>query len=235
MLLELKDINVHYGKIHALKDISMGIEERAIVCLIGANGAGKSTVLRTISGLTPLTGGEVRFNNTRISGLPVDLRVEFGIVHVPEGRRVFADLTVQENLNLGAYTRKDKLAIREDFEKVFNLFTILAKRKTQKAGTMSGGEQQMLAVARGLMANPKILLLDEPSLGLAPIIVAEIGDIINKINQVGTTVLLVEQNANMALRLASFGYVLEAGSIILEDKTSKLLYDERVRKAYLGG
>jgi len=234
MLLELKDINVHYGKIHALKDISIGIEEKAIVCLIGANGAGKSTVLRTISGLTSITGGEVRFNNTKISGLPVDLIVEFGIVHVPEGRRVFAELTVQENLNLGAYKRKDKLAVRKDFEKVFNLFPILAKRKTQKAGTMSGGEQQMLAVARGLMANPKILLLDEPSLGLAPIIVEEIGDIISKINQVGTTVLLVEQNAHMALRLANFGYVLEAGRIILEDETNKLLYDERVQKAYLG-
>lgn len=235
MILKLTDVNVHYGKIHALKNISIEIEERAIVSLIGANGAGKSTVLRAISGLTRQTSGEVLFRGKKINDLPVDIRVEMGIVHVPEGRRIFTDLTVQENLNMGAYKRTDKLAVKRDFEKVFQLFPKLAERINQKGASMSGGEQQMLAVARGLMASPKLLLLDEPSLGLAPLIIKNIADIIKEIHREGTAILLVEQNASMALKLSHFGYVLETGSITFHDKASALLRDGRVREAYLGG
>jgi branched-chain amino acid transport system ATP-binding protein len=235
MLLELKDVNVHYGKIQALKSISMMIKERTIVCLIGANGAGKSTVLKTISGLNRLTNGEIWFSGRRIDRLPVDVRVGMGIVHVPEGRRIFTDLTVQENLNMGSYARKDKQPVKEDLGKVFKLFPILLERKNQRGGSLSGGEQQMLALARGLMANPKILLLDEPSLGLALLIVREIVKIIKEVQMEGATILLVEQNANMALRLADFGYILETGSITLEEQAKNLLLNEAVKEAYLGG
>jgi len=235
MLLELKDVNVHYGKIQALKSISMTIKERTIVCLIGANGAGKSTVLKTISGLNHLTSGEIWFDGRRIDRLPVDVRVGMGIVHVPEGRRIFTDLTVRENLNMGSYTRKDKQPVKRDLERVFKLFPILLERKNQRGGSLSGGEQQMLALARGLMANPKILLLDEPSLGLALLIVREIADIIKEVQKEGATILLVEQNASMALRLADFGYILETGSITLEDNARNLLLNEAVKEAYLGG
>jgi branched-chain amino acid transport system ATP-binding protein len=235
MLLELKDVSVHYGKVQVLKSISMIIKERTIVCLIGTNGAGKSTILRTISGLNRLTSGEIWFNGKRIDGLPVDERVGMGIVHVLEGRRVFTDLTVQENLNMGSYTWKDKQSVKKELEKVFKLFPILLERKHQRGGSLSGGEQQMLALARGLMANPKILLLDEPSLGLALLIVREIANIVKEVQKEGATILLVEQNANMALRLADFGYILETGSITLEDNAKSLLLNKAVKEAYLGG
>jgi branched-chain amino acid transport system ATP-binding protein len=235
MLFELKDVTVYYGKVRALNDISMEIEEGTIVCLIGANGAGKSTILKAASGLIRLTAGAVKFGDRRIDNLPADMRVVMGLVHVPEGRRIFADLTVLENLNMGAYTRKDRQSIQKDFERIFNLFPILADRKNQKGGNLSGGEQQMLAFGRGLMANPKMLLLDEPSLGLASIIVKEIANTIKEVKKGGTTILLVEQNADMALRLADFGYVLETGSITKKDEAKRLLRDQVVRESYLGG
>ncbi len=235
MLLELRDVDVHYGKIQALKSILILVREKTIVCLIGANGAGKSTVLKVISGLFQPTKGEIWFHGRRVDALTADTRVGMGLVHVPEGRRIFRDLTVLENLNMGSYLRRDKDSVKKDFEKVFNLFPILKNRKRQKGGSMSGGEQQMLAIARGLMANPRMLLLDEPSLGLSPLIVKEIADIIKEVNREGKTVLLVEQNANMALGLADFGYVLEAGEIILQDDANGLLSNKRVKEAYLGG
>jgi branched-chain amino acid transport system ATP-binding protein len=235
MLFELKDVTVYYGKVRALNDISMEIEEGTIVCLIGANGAGKSTILKAASGLIRLTAGAVKFGDRRIDNLPADMRVVMGLVHVPEGRRIFADLTVLENLNMGAYTRRDRQSIQKDFERIFNLFPILADRKNQKGGNLSGGEQQMLAFGRGLMANPKMLLLDEPSLGLASIIVKEIANTIKEVKEGGTTILLVEQNADMALRLADFGYVLETGSITKKDEAKRLLRDQVVRESYLGG
>ena len=235
MLLELKDVDVHYGKIQALRNILILVREKTIVCLIGANGAGKSTILKVISGLFQPTKGEIWFHGKRIDALTADTRVGMGLVHVPEGRRIFKDLTVLENLNMGSYLRKDKDSVKKDFEKVFYLFPILKNRKRQKAGSMSGGEQQMLAIARGLMASPRMLLLDEPSLGLSPLIVKEIADIIREVNGEGKTVLLVEQNASMALGLADFGYVLEAGEIILQDNANGLLSNKRVKEAYLGG
>jgi len=235
MLLELKDVDVHYGKIQALKNIFILVREKTIVCLIGANGAGKSTVLKVISGLFQPAKGEIWFHGKRIDALAADARVGMGLVHVPEGRRIFRDLTVLENLNMGSYLRRDKDSVKKDFEKVFSLFPILKNRKRQKAGSMSGGEQQMLAIARGLMASPRMLLLDEPSLGLSPLIVKEIADIIREVNGEGKTVLLVEQNAHMALGLADFGYVLEAGEIILQDNANGLLSNKRVKEAYLGG
>ena len=235
VLFELKDVTVYYGKVQALNNISMEIEEGTIVCLIGANGAGKSTILKAASGLICLAAGVIRFGNRRIDDLPADTRVMMGLVHVPEGRRIFADLTVLENLNMGAYTRRDRQSIQKDFERVFNLFPILADRKNQKGGSLSGGEQQMLAFGRGLMANPKMLLLDEPSLGLASIIVKEIANTIKEVKKGGATILLVEQNAEMALRLADFGYILETGSIIMKDEAKRLLRDRVVRESYLGG
>ena len=233
-MLELKDITVHYEKAIALKGVSLEVPERGFVTLIGANGAGKSTILRTISGIKKLTTGEIRFQGKRIDGLSPTEIVRMGIVHVPEGRMLFPEMTVLENLYLGAYLEKDKREIKRFLEQVFTLFPILKQRQKQIAGSLSGGEQQMLALGRGLMAKPKLLLLDEPSLGLAPLITREIMELLSEINQRGISVLLVEQNAYDALKLAHWGYVLETGNIVMDGEASKLLDDENVRKAYLG-
>ncbi|MFY9177942.1 MAG: ABC transporter ATP-binding protein [Caldicoprobacterales bacterium] len=234
-MLEVKNIDVHYGVIHALKGVSLEVNEGEIVVLIGANGAGKTTTLRTISGLKMPTQGTVYLNGVDITNTSAQERVKMGISHVPEGRRVFPGLTVMENLDLGAYLRKDKYEIAKDLEMVYHHFPILRERRKQMAGTLSGGEQQMLAIGRALMSRPKILFLDEPSMGLAPILVQEIFDIINNINKAGTTVLLVEQNANMALQIADRAYVMETGSIVLTGTGAELMKSDEIKKAYLGG
>lgn len=234
MLLEVKDIHVHYGTVAAVKGISLTVDEAGFVTLIGANGAGKSTTLRAISGLESLADGEITFAGEKISNKAPDQIVKMGIAHVPEGRRVFKDLNVLENLRLGAFTRQDTEAIEEDLEQVFNYFPRLRERKDQLARSMSGGEQQMLAIGRALMSRPRMLLLDEPSLGLAPIIVQEIADILAAINRQGVAVILVEQNAELALRLAQHGYVLETGNIALDGEAHGLLDNQHVRRAYLG-
>ncbi|MFI9449804.1 ABC transporter ATP-binding protein [Amycolatopsis sp. NPDC052450] len=233
MLLEVQDINVHYGKIAALKGMSIEVGEGEIVSLIGANGAGKTTTLKTISGLRPLTSGRILFDGKDISKTPGHKRVELGIGQSPEGRGVFPGMTVQENLLMGAYTRKDDLTA--DLEEVYELFPRLNERKTQFGGTMSGGEQQMIAIGRALMTKPKVLLLDEPSMGLAPMLIAQIFDIIREINKRGTTVLLVEQNAQQALKLSDRAYVLETGQVVKSARGAELLDDPQVRAAYLGG
>ena len=233
MLLEVQDINVHYGKIAALKGMSIQVDEGEIVSLIGANGAGKTTTLKTISGLRPLTSGRIVFNGQDISKTPGHKRVQLGIGQSPEGRGVFPGMTVQESLLMGAYTRKDDLSA--DLDEVFGLFPRLAERKNQFGGTMSGGEQQMIAIARALMTKPKVLLLDEPSMGLAPMLIAQIFEIIKEINSRGTTVLLVEQNAQQALKLSDRAYVLETGQVVKSARGSDLLDDPQVRAAYLGG
>jgi len=235
MLLKLNNLNVHYGAIHALKDVTLYIEEGEIVSLIGANGAGKTTTLRTISGLEKKTSGEILFMGKDISKTLASDIVKLGISHVPEGRRVFPRMSVYENLEVGAITRKDKENIAKDFKKSFELFPKLFERKNQLAGTLSGGEQQMLAIARGLLSRPKLLLLDEPSMGLAPLIVEEIFNIVKDINSTGTTVLLVEQNANLALKYSNRGYILKNGYIDLEGNSKDLFNNEEVKKAYLGG
>jgi branched-chain amino acid transport system ATP-binding protein len=235
MLLEVKGLEVHYHKVAAVKGVSLRVDSGAIITLIGANGAGKSTTLRTISGLKKATSGEIWFEGERIDGLPADRIVARGIAHVPEGRRIFPDLSVMENLNTGAYLRRDKAEIERDVEEVFEHFPRLRERRNQRAKTMSGGEQQMLAMGRALMAKPKLLLMDEPSLGLAPILVQEIANIIVDINKMGVPVVLVEQNAELALRLANYAYVLETGSIALEGPADELHEDDHVRRAYLGG
>jgi branched-chain amino acid transport system ATP-binding protein len=234
-MLELKDLSVYYGAIHALKDINIKINQGEIVTLIGANGAGKSTTLKAISGLLKPKSGEIIFDGNNINTLTAPEIVKLGICHVPEGRRVFTKMSVMENLEMGAFTRNDKAGIKDDIEKSFTLFPILKERKEQIAGTLSGGEQQMLAIARGLMSRPKLILLDEPSMGLAPIIVNEIFSIIKDINKTGTTVLLVEQNANMALKLADRAYIIRTGEIEVEGNAMDLLKNENVRKAYLEG
>ncbi|MBQ3444829.1 MAG: ABC transporter ATP-binding protein [Selenomonadaceae bacterium] len=234
-MLEVKDINVYYGAIHAIKGISLAVEEGEIVTLIGANGAGKSTTLRTISGLLKPKTGEINFLDKNIAGMPAHKIVREGISQVPEGRRIFAEMTVQENLELGAFTRTDKDEIQNDFKMVFGRFPRLEERKSQLAGTLSGGEQQMLAMGRALMSRPKLLLLDEPSMGLAPLLIREIFSIIADINKTGTTVLLVEQNANMALSIANRAYVLETGRITISGDAKELAASEDIRKAYLGG
>ena len=234
-MLNLDKINVYYGAIHAIKDISIEVNEGEIVTLIGANGAGKSTTLRTISGLLKPKTGTVKFEGQDIAGLPAQGIVSLGISQVPEGRRVFANMTVMENLELGAYLRSDKKEIKEDLKSVFERFPRLAERRGQLSGTLSGGEQQMLAMGRALMSRPRLLLLAEPSMGLAPLLVKEIFSIIKEINASGTTVLLVEQNANMALSIAHKAYVLETGRIILSGDAKELAASEEVRKAYLGG
>ena len=234
-MLNLDKINVYYGAIHAIKDISIEVNEGEIVTLIGANGAGKSTTLRTISGLLKPKTGTVKFEGQDIAGLPAQGIVSLGISQVPEGRRVFANMTVMENLELGAYLRSDKKEIKEDLKSVFERFPRLSERRWQLSGTLSGGEQQMLAMGRALMSRPRLLLLDEPSMGLAPLLVKEIFSIIKEINASGTTVLLVEQNANMALSIAHKAYVLETGRIILSGDAKELAASEEVRKAYLGG
>jgi branched-chain amino acid transport system ATP-binding protein len=234
-MLKIIDIDVFYGNIHALKGVSLEINEGEIVTLIGANGAGKSTLLKTISGLLKPKKGEVSFEGGSIAGKVAQAIVKKGISHVPEGRRIFAGMTVEENLELGAYLRKDKQGIREDFEKVYQLFPRLLERKKQQAGTLSGGEQQMLAMGRALMARPRLLLLDEPSMGLAPLLVKTIFDIIREINQTGTTILLVEQNANMALSIAHRAYVIETGKIVASGTAEELNQSDQIRNAYLGG
>jgi branched-chain amino acid transport system ATP-binding protein len=233
-MLELEQVETYYGKVQALKGISLKVEERDIVTLLGANGAGKTSTLRTISGLIHLAKGSIRFSGERIDKDSPDKIVKRGISHVPEGRDLFPDLTVDENLAMGAYTKKDRTEIQHTLKKVFASFPILDKRRKQHAGTLSGGEQQMLAIGRALMSNPRLILLDEPSLGLAPLLVQEIFKIIREINQEGTTILLVEQNANMALQVAQYGYVLETGEIALKDKTEQLLNNQHVRETYLG-
>ena len=234
-MLKIDDINVYYGAIHALKGISLEVDEGEIVTLIGANGAGKSTTLRTISGLLKPKAGGIVFQGEDIAGVPAHEIVKRGISQVPEGRRIFAEMTVRENLDLGAFTRKDKDGIAADMKHVFELFPRLEERRDQVAGTLSGGEQQMLAMGRALMSRPKLLLLDEPSMGLAPLLIREIFNIIVDINKSGTTVLLVEQNANMALSIASRAYVLETGRITLSGSAAELAASEEVKKAYLGG
>ena len=233
-LLTLDGIDTFYGSIQALKGISFKVLEGSIVTLLGANGAGKSTTLKCISGLVSPTRGTVTFRGRRIDSLPSESIVRLGISHVPEGRELFPELTVLENLHMGAYARSDKRAIQHTLERVHTCFPILAERRSQLAGTLSGGEQQMLAIGRALMAEPALMLLDEPSLGLAPMLVEEIFGIIRQIHASGTTVLLVEQNANKALSIADYGYVLETGTISLAGDGQELLRDDRVRRAYLG-
>jgi branched-chain amino acid transport system ATP-binding protein len=232
MLLEIEDIHVHYGKIAALKGISVSVDEGEIVTLIGANGAGKTTTLKTISGLRSLTSGAIRFDGQDISRLAGHKRVSAGIGQAPEGRGIFPGMTVEENLLMGAYARKDSAA--KELAEAYELFPRLAERKSQPGGTMSGGEQQMLAIGRALMAKPKVLLLDEPSMGLAPMLVQQIFSIIEEINRRGTTVLLVEQNAQQALQIASRAYVLETGRVVKSAPAAELLDDPQVRAAYLG-
>jgi branched-chain amino acid transport system ATP-binding protein len=234
MLLELNDVKTYYGNIRALKGISIEVNEGEIVCLIGGNGAGKSTTLMTISGVLTPEEGDILYRGRSIVSMRPDDIVQMGICQVPEGRMIFPVLTVMENLDLGAYLRKDKNGIKEDLDRVFGFFPVLRERSNQAGGTLSGGEQQMLAIGRALMARPKLLLLDEPSLGLAPILVDAIFEIIGQINDQGTTILLVEQNAQLALQFSHRGYVLETGEIALSDTSADLLKNEQVKRAYLG-
>ncbi len=233
-MLRITDLHAHYGHVHALRGVSLQVEQGQIVALIGNNGAGKSTLLRTISGLVCPSAGRVEFLGQRIDGLPSDQIVKLGIAQAPEGRRVFPRSTVLENLEMGAYTRKDRQGIQRDMEAMMDRFPILRERRNQLAGTLSGGEQQMLTIARALMARPKLLMLDEPSLGLMPTLVKEIFRIIEEIHAEGTTVLLVEQNARKALAVADYAYVLETGRIVLEGPAKELRENDQVRKAYLG-
>jgi branched-chain amino acid transport system ATP-binding protein len=233
-MLRLEDVDSYYRKIHALKGVSLRVRERSICCLIGANGAGKSTTLMAISGIQPISSGTIKFGGDPIQKLAPEEIVRRGVVQVPEGRRIFPDLTVKENLVLGAYLRKEKRKVAESMENAFELFPILKERRAQMGGTLSGGEQQMLAIARALMGTPRLLLLDEPSLGLAPIVVEQIMGIIRRIRDDGVTILLVEQNAQAALELGDYGYVIETGQVVLEDKARALLENPRVKEAYLG-
>jgi branched-chain amino acid transport system ATP-binding protein len=233
-MLKINNLNVFFGGIHALKGISFDVPIGKVITLIGANGAGKSTTLRTICGLIKPQGGQIKFSNNEINNIPADKIVKKGIALIPEGRKIFPNLTVQENLSLGAFARTDKQEIEKDLEWVYELFPRIKERLWQKGGTLSGGEQQMLAISRGLMSRPKLLMMDEPSLGLAPLLVKEIFDIIQKIHDDGITVLLVEQNAFAALKIADYAYVLETGKIVLHGTGDELLKDERVKKAYLG-
>ena len=234
-MLKVNDLTVHYGAIKALKGISFDVNEGEIITLIGSNGAGKTTTLHALSNILKKTGGEILFEDKNITTMSPDDIVKLGLIQVPEGRRVFADMSVKENLEMGAYTRKDKNQIKKDFEMVFDLFPRLRERSKQLSGTLSGGEQQMLAMGRALMSKPKLLLLDEPSMGLAPILVDEIFSIIKKINKEGTTILLVEQNAFKALAIANRAYILETGTVVKTDIASVLMHDDAVKKAYLGG
>lgn len=231
-MLKVSNLSVYYGGIHAVQDISFEVPDGKIVTLIGANGAGKSTILRTIAGLVRPALGEISYNDDVITGLVPDKVMSKGITLVPEGRRIFANLSVLENIRIGAYIRKDDL--KTDIEWIYELFPRLKERSWQQAGTLSGGEQQMLAVARALMSRPKVIMMDEPSLGLAPLVVQQIFEIIKKVNQQGVTILLIEQNASMALKTADFGYVMETGRITLSGTGAELLKNEQVRKAYLG-
>lgn len=233
-MLEVKDLQVYYGMIHAIKGVSFHVNEGEIIALIGANGAGKTTILHTITGLLAPKGGQVMFEGKDITKMPAHKIVELGMAHVPEGRRVFAQLSVYQNLKMGAYTRSDKNEIEESLEMVYKRFPRLEERKNQMAGTLSGGEQQMLAMGRALMSKPRIILMDEPSMGLSPILVNEIFDIIQSVSASGTTVLLVEQNAKKALAIADRAYVLETGKISLDGNAKDLLNDDSIKKAYLG-
>ncbi|MDR3348287.1 MAG: ABC transporter ATP-binding protein [Acidaminococcales bacterium] len=234
-MLRIENISVFYGAIHAIKDISLSVGAGEIVTLIGSNGAGKSTTLNAVSGLLKIKRGGIKFMGKEINGLPAHEIVALGLCQVPEGRRIFANMTVQENLEMGAYLRRDRQETLKDYQNVFSKFPRLAERKKQLAGTLSGGEQQMLAMGRALMGKPKLLLMDEPSMGLAPRLVQEIFSIIKEINRAGTTILLVEQNANMALSIANRAYVLESGQITLSGPAAELAASESVRNAYLGG
>ena len=233
-MLEIKDIEVYYGMIQAIKGISFEVNEGEVIALIGANGAGKTTILHTITGLLSPKKGSVIFEGKDITKIPAHKIVSLGMAHVPEGRRVFAELSVYENLKMGAYTRKDKGEIAQTLEMVYKRFPRLQERKNQLAGTLSGGEQQMLAMGRALMSHPKIIVMDEPSMGLSPILVNEIFDVIQEVSAGGTTVLLVEQNAKKALSIADRAYVLETGTIVLEGEAGKLMDDDSIKKAYLG-
>jgi len=233
-LLQLKNIDLYYDGIHALKDLSIEVKKGEIVTLIGANGAGKTSTLRAISGLHPIKNGTITYNGKDIKKVPANKIVSLGLSHVPEGRKIFANLTVYENLLLGAYLKKDKKGIQEDLEEIYKKFPRLKERLKQQAGTLSGGEQQMLAIGRALMNRPDMLILDEPSMGLAPLVVKEIFDIIKEINESGTTILLVEQNANMALSIADTAYVLETGKIVLSGNAKEIANNDSVRSAYLG-
>ena len=233
-MLELRDIHTYYGNIRAVRGISITVNSGEMVCLIGANGAGKSTTLMTTSGIHTPVEGSVYFEDRDITQTSAEDRVELGISQVPEGRLIFSDMTVLENIELGAYSRNDKQGIKEDIDKIFQFFPVLQERQKQRGGSLSGGEQQMLAIGRALMSQPRLLLLDEPSLGLAPLIVKQIFEIIQQINADGTTILLVEQNAQIALQVTDRGYVMETGEITIEGTSADLLADERVRQAYLG-
>lgn len=233
-MLTVKNLQVNYGSVQALKDISIEVKQGEIVTLIGSNGAGKSTLLKTISGLIRPKQGSITFEGKDLTSIPPEKIVSIGISHVPEGRKIFSGMTVMENLRIGAYQRKDKKGIEKDLEEVFSLFPILKDRKNQDAGTLSGGEQQMLAISRALLAKPKLIILDEPSLGLAPVIIDKVFEFIEKIRDTGITILLVEQNANLALEVSERAYVLETGEIKLTGKSSELLKDEQIMKAYLG-
>jgi branched-chain amino acid transport system ATP-binding protein len=234
VLLELKDVTIHYETAVAVKGISLQVDEGAVVGIIGANGAGKSTILKAVSGLVPLTHGEIYFKKRRIDRLATHEIVNLGLVHVPEGRRLFPHMSVLANLKLGAYLRRDR-AIESDLEAIFKMFRRLEERRNQKAGTLSGGEQEMLAIGRGLMSRPKLLLMDEPSLGLSPIIIEELANIIKDINKNGISVLLVEQNANLVTEVTGRGYVLEVGKVVLEGDIAELMANKSVQRAFIGG
>ena len=234
MLLTLNNIRVHYGKAEAIKSLDMELEEGSVVGIIGANGAGKSTIMKAISGSVPITSGEIWFMGTRIDKLATHERVKLGIAHIPERRRLFPDMSVLTNLELGAYSRNDKIGIKRDLEGIFARFPKLKERRNQRAATLSGGEQQMLAIGRGLMAKPRLLLMDEPSLGLAPIVIQEISNIINEINDSGISILLVEENANIVTHVSDKCYVLEVGRIVLEGSVNELMDNEIVKRAFLG-
>jgi branched-chain amino acid transport system ATP-binding protein len=233
-LLELQDVHVRYGGIEAVKGISFEVDEGELVTLIGGNGAGKTTTLKTISGLNRPSEGTILFEGRSIDSIPAHEIVDMGVCQAPEGRRIFPRMTVHENLEMGAYGRKDHSSVKEDYERVYTLFPVLRERQKQKGGTLSGGEQQMLAIGRALMGRPRLLMLDEPSMGLAPLVVEKIFGLLREIHDQGTTILLVEQNAQAALRLADRGYVIESGEIVLTDEAKALLGNEQVRKAYLG-
>lgn len=233
-LLELSNVTIKYGAITAVRNLSLRMEKGQIVTLIGTNGSGKTSTLKAISGLVPIDSGDIFFDGIRINPLPPHKIVHLGISHVPEGRGIFGELKVIENIRLGAYARKDKSEIQADEEKIFQLFTRLAERKNQIAGTLSGGEQQMLAIARALMSKPKLLLLDEPSMGLSPIMAKEIFKIIKQINEMGTTILLIEQNANLALSIADYGYVIETGEVVYEGRNEELVNNSKIKEIYLG-
>jgi branched-chain amino acid transport system ATP-binding protein len=234
MLLKLNNVTVHYGTAEAVKDITIVLEEGAVVSVIGSNGAGKSTILKAISGLIPLYSGKIEFLGKEINGMPADKIVGFGIAHVPEGRDLFPYMSVMANIRLGAYLRKDKEGITAALEKVFTLFPLLKERSNQKAGSLSGGEQQMLAIGRALMAKPRLLMMDEPSLGLAPLVIDLLADVISDINKSGISVLLVEQNAGLVTQVADRGYVLEVGKVVLEGNIKELMSNQLVQRAFLG-